>query len=283
MSRFCNKCNSPVGEKDIVCLSCGSLLDDYRQVLATADKVDTKKNTDSISEFLEHYSKKPSSDAVSEVEAGVAETSVETDGIEKKETPPDFVRKSSSVPRQRGAVENSIRRGQKRYVRKKGYAWATAVAVLLTVLLFSAIVFFVISPRIKHSRKLEEMNGFLAGSWISDEFAFYDSTSLNFVEVLTVNEDGSFKMLYTVPDKAYPTGWKDGKWKIDSEIEGNIEIDTEDSNRLLLLFEKDGENFFFDRHFILKEEDKISLREYYTDEKDSYYDVTLYRINIPKD
>ena len=279
MSRFCDKCNSPVGEKDIVCLSCGSLLDDYRQILAAAEKkadnIDTKKNTAPVSEPLKPAFDTPSSDVISEVEDFRTEPGFKTDDIEKQETSPDFVKKSSPLPRQRGAVENSISRGQKRYVRKRGYAWATAVAVLLTVLLFSAILYFVISPRINHSRKLEEMNEFLAGSWISDEFAFYDSTSLNFVEVLTVNEDGSFKMLYAVPDKTYPTGWMDGKWKIDSEIEGDIEIDTEDTNRLLLLFEKDGENFFFDRHFILKEEDKISLREYYTDEKDSYYDVTL--------
>lgn len=279
MSRFCNNCNSPVGEKDIVCLSCGSLLEDYRQVLTDTDKnIVEKHDTEKITKPMSE------SNAIREFEVKKTDSDVKTGDIQEKDTFNDVSKQLSSDSKKRGgAVENSIRQGQKRYVRKRGYAWATAIAVLLTVLLFSAIVLFVISPRIDHSRKLEKMNEFMSGSWISDEFAFYDSTSINLVEVLTVNEDGSFKMLYAVPDKAYPTGWKDGKWKIDSEIDGKIEIDTEDVNRLLLLFEKDGENFFFDRHFILKEEDKISLREYYNDERDSYYDVTLYRINIPKD
>ena len=184
------------------------------------------------------------------------------------------------IPEKRkNALEDSIDVSPREVRGNRMFRFLIVVVILAVLALSSAIVMSILMPMQQKNREKREIITYLQGAWISDKFAFFDSTSKDFAEVLTVDEDGGFTMLYAVPDEAYPDGWSNGKWQVEDQVEGQIEYDIE-GKRLLLLYEKEGEDFFFERFFILMEEDKICLREYYDASNESYYDVVLHRIKM---
>ena len=170
---------------------------------------------------------------------------------------------------------------------REAYGYKPSKFLLVTVALaalalFSAIIMFIVLPKQQVNREKTQIVNFLEGAWISDKFAFFDSTSKNYVEVLIVDGDGGFTMLYTVPDEAYPDGWSNGKWKIEEQVEGSVDFIAEEQT-LLLLYEQDAANYFFERVFVERDDDRICLREFYDESGENYYDVVLHRIKMPQD
>ena len=48
--------------------------------------------------------------------------------------------------------------------------------------------------------------------------------------------------------------------------------------RLILLYEEDGNSYFYDRYMISLSDEEMGLREYYDEERTSYYDVTFEKV-----
>ena len=197
------------------------------------------------------------------------------------ETAGPKTRSGGAVPqtKKRNALESSFDTKPRASGSSGNLRFLTVFVVLAALALFTAVVMFVIVPMQQVKREKQEIVDFLEGAWISDKFAFFDSTSKNYVEVLTVDADGSFKMIYTIPDEASPDGWNTGQWKTEEQVQGRIDYVAEDL-RLLLLYEQDGTNYFFERIFIVKDDDKICLREIYDESGEAFYDVVLYRIKM---
>lgn len=188
-------------------------------------------------------------------------------------------RESFPGEKRKNALEDSFDSPPKE-VRGNGMFRFLVIVVILAVLaLLTAIVMRGIMPLQQINREKQELIDYMEGAWISDKFAFFDSTSKDFVEVLIIDGDGNFEMLYAVPDESIPDGWRDGKWRTEDRVEGHVDYVAAEQ-RLLLLYEADGENYFFERFFISMEEDMICLREFYDAANENFYDVILHRIKL---
>lgn len=302
MAKLCKECHSAVEDKDILCPNCGAVL---LETSGNKNELDSSVNNllDSILEgrpaaIPPQQAQQPVPTAPVPVAAPanppVQDASVpdDTDAVvmlgaletpETDEQPqfsnPGMASEAPAPSKNRNALESSFDAPPRSAHGSKTSKVLIVVVVLAILALFAAIVMLIVLPMQQQKQEQAEIVGYLEGAWISDEFAFTDSTAKNYVEVLTVDKDGNFKMMYTVPDEAYPDGWNTGMWKIEKEISGHIDYIAEEQ-RLLLLYEEDGGNYFFDRTFIVKEDDTMCLREYYDESKTSFYDVNLYRINM---
>ncbi len=312
MARACIACNGAINETDTICPHCGADLSAQRE-----PAINSSVN-DLLNSMLDTASKRPAKVVSPEPEVtspeGFQQVGISAEPKVVEETPPapdsemsgftyhpdmddsaivaeekpveepleaaPIAQSVPAVEKKRKALENSFDAPPREAHGNKTSKLLVAVVVLAIFALLAAIIMLIIVPMQQNKREKAEIVTFLEGAWISDEFAFFDSTAKNFVEVLTVDKEGNFKMLYTIPDEEYPDGWNTGNWKIEEEVSGHIDYVAEEQ-RLLLLYEQDGENFFFDRTFILKEDDTICLREFYDESKSTFYDVTLHRIKMP--
>ncbi|MCL1830560.1 MAG: hypothetical protein FWG21_03930, partial [Oscillospiraceae bacterium] len=259
---LCEHCNRLIGITDSVCPYCNNPV--------TENKSDTETvEADTVVVVDEPTTDTSLSDSFESTQIPLDQQEV-IDATDENET--DTATQEQRVdelkPR-RNALEISP---QPEPINKNSYKASRlliAVAILSVLALFSSIVLFIILPMQQQSKLDNEIVDYLEGSWISDYFAFYDSTSKNYVEVLSIDANGNFTMLYTVPDEKYPDGWANGKWKIEEQIEGQIKY-MPDEQRLLLLYELDGVKGCFERFFISQEPDTVCLREFYDETGESY-------------
>lgn len=298
MAKLCKECHSAVDDKEILCPNCGAVL---LETIGNKKELDSSVNN-LLDSMLEGKPATPSPQVQQPVPAPAAvparppvpDAAVPDDtdavvmlgALEIPEIDQQQVAIDSGMASERqapsgsrNALESSFDAPPRNAHGNKTSKILIVVVVLAILALFAAIVMLIVLPMQQQKQEQAEIVGYLEGAWISDEFAFTDSTAKNYVEVLTVDKDGNFKMMYTVPDEAYPDGWNTGMWKIEKEISGHIDYIAEEQ-RLLLLYEEDGGNYFFDRTFIVKEDDTMCLREYYDESKTAFYDVNLYRINM---
>ena len=280
---LCEYCNRLIGITDTVCPYCGKAVLPRKPVQNEPAAAEIGESTPDISQTTGHESSPPDiSDEISETKAA-EQSAIEPDSQSGVSSDEDnsiaaSLNPSPAVPPVRKALEDTLRSPRPRQKnRYKASGFLVAVAILSILALFSSIVLFILLPIQQQSKRDKEIINFMQGAWISDYFAFYDSTAKNYVEVLTVDDDGNFTMMYTIPNAEYPDGWSTGKWKIEEQISGKIAYMQEDQ-RLLLLYEEDGVKGCFERFFILKDTDEICLREFYDEPGNSYYDVILHRI-----
>lgn len=289
---LCEHCNRLIGINDSVCPYCGekathsehddkgtetsSIVEPIPELNAGSDVLESIncQNDISFSTYeTDHIaSGKDSLEEIEETHTTHSQDILAEDNLIEDEV------LNEEVGRRNALEESSDTRTQLKN-NYKASKLLIAVAILSVLALFSSIVLFILLPKQQQSKQDAEIIDLLEGAWISNYFAFYDSTSKDYVEVLTIDADGGFTMLYTVPDEKFPDGWRNGKWRIIEQIDGTIKY-IKDEDRLLLLYNMDGTKACFERFFISKEESIICLREYYDETGDSYYDVILHRINI---
>jgi len=271
---ICEKCNHFVSDTSTECPNCGTAVTRSSYVSAVEDSATTEINT----KFGQ----------MDDGERDLSVSKFETDAS-LPEQEPEPVQQTSKDDSEDNLLSATIKKGNAlesslddiEYIKKSTGTskLLIAVAVLSILALFSSAVLFILLPMRQQTKIETEIVDFLEGAWISDQFAFYDSTAKNFVEVLTVDKDGNYKMIYAVPDKEYPDGWRTDKWKIEDRIDGKV-VFIKEEQRLLLLYEKDGVSYFYERFFILKDTDTICLREFYDETGENFYDVTLHRIKM---
>lgn len=117
----------------------------------------------------------------------------------------------------------------------------------------------------------------LTGTWVSNEFYFAEDEGQTYVELLTINSDGTFILQYLIPNSAIPNGYMDGSWEVYQEMTGTYDVLT-DSRSLMLVYERDGEQFVFVREIINLDIDTLELREFYDQELQEYSDFKLKKI-----
>ncbi|MBR2591580.1 MAG: hypothetical protein IKD62_01260, partial [Oscillospiraceae bacterium] len=149
--------------------------------------------------------------------------------------------------------------------KKKGSLLFVLLILLLTLALAVVTAKFIIKPLL--TRRAEEAAAkvyydYIEGTWLSEYFAFSDRPNETVVELLTVNEDGSFNMKLMLPDMNHDNGWKDGAWETVSEISGQAKI-IADTQTLLLEYESDGVSYYYERSFVSMNDGEMYLREYY--------------------
>lgn len=298
MAKLCKECSSAVDDNEILCPNCGAVLLDIGSKTGNkAGVLDT--NVNNLPHPMPSDKQQPASPPASAESVRSSGGGTVLARAEKREAPlnavsptepskdasemtqpvfaaGDSVFSSSSAPVQkRNALESSLGAAPRSAHKNRSSSILIVVVVLAILALFAAIVTMIILPAQQHERDQADIISYLQGSWVSDEFAFTDSTE-KYVEVLVIDESGNFEMIHAIPDQAYPNGWEDGMWEIEDEISGRIDYIVEEK-RLLLLYEEDGGNYFYDRTFIVKEEDTMCLREYYDESQSTYYDANFHR------
>ena len=159
------------------------------------------------------------------------------------------------------------------------FIW-TLLLILAVVALGICTALFIVKPLIeKKTGETAEASYVqeLAGTWLSKTFTFADDQTEPYAELLQINENGTFAMSYVVVDPEKPDGWSDGSWKTTYHISGTVRVSAQEQ-RLILLYEEDGNSYFYDRYMISLSDEEMGLREYYDEERTSYYDVTFEKV-----
>lgn len=267
---LCEHCNRLISLTDTVCPYCGKAqLHESSSSNEISPTVISEENNSTLSSENEPV---PETTIVSSpISAEVEPVNISPVEVSKEKE----VVGDASIKKH--ALESSVNPGPREKNVQKASRFLIAIAILSVIALFSSIVLFILLPLQKQMKQDSEIIGYLEGDWISDYFGFFDSTEKKYVEVLTIDNEGNFTMMYTIPDEAYADGWSTGKWKIIEQIDGKIEYEKENLC-LLLLYEDDGVKGGFERFFIDKEDNMMCLREYYDETGNSFYDVILHRI-----
>lgn len=125
-----------------------------------------------------------------------------------------------------------------------------------------------------------EYLAYLEGDWLSENFMYNgDANAKRMVEFLSVDGKGNFTMKYYHPDDEHPDGYKDGSWPVEYELSGTIKIEVVDDTKVMhMTYVEDEKTYYYERHFITKDDDLMSLREYY---KDTSFDMVFHRVGAP--
>ena len=154
-----------------------------------------------------------------------------------------------------------------------------AASIVVIVGLGFATAYFVLLPLLglDMGHSSSEYIEYLEGVWLSEEFSYKDDADSRMVEIFTVKADGSFTLVYAVPDQTYPEGFKGNNWPVEYEISGTLNAKPQDQ-RLILLYSDGEEKYYYDRYFVLKDPNSMCLREYYDQTQQTYFDMIFTKV-----
>ena len=225
----------------------------------------------------------PEASAVPEVPAEPAEPEIPAEPEvaakpEKTESAPATFRKSEDGLLEKQLIDQSM--GVKKGRGSTASFILTLFLILAVVALGICTALFIVKPLIEQKVGDTVADSYvheLSGTWLSKDFTFADDATVPYAELLQINDNGTFAMSYLLTDPDNENGWKDGSWKVEYYITGTVKISAEDQ-RLLLLYEENGEKYYYDRYLISLSDQEMGLREYYDEERTSYYDVTFTKV-----
>ncbi|MGI5888808.1 MAG: hypothetical protein ACOX6J_05485 [Oscillospiraceae bacterium] len=203
-------------------------------------------------------------------QAGASEPADEETGEDARE-PDEDEEELGLIEKQLISQQMGVRGGKG---SRGSFIWS-AVIVLMVVALGICTALFVVKPLIEKKNMESESAAYmnqLVGAWLSNDFTFADDPETCLRELLVINEDGTFTMDYLTPTEDDENGWQDGTWESSYSITGTVKVSAE-NQRLILLYEENGESYYYDRYLISLSDTQMGLREYYSEDRMSYYDL----------
>lgn len=178
-----------------------------------------------------------------------------------------------------GILERELeeKEGDEEQDKRYGKAVITAAAVIVALL----VGLFVYAAATAAKGEPIETGGvmleYLTGEWISERYSYEEDGTVLCRELLTVNEDETFKMVYYIDDGNNSEGYLDGTWKIREQMSGIVAFDENDSS-VHLRFSQNGQNQEYVRYLLNTTDETMTLREYYNKAKTDFFDVEFTKI-----
>ncbi|MEG2634052.1 MAG: zinc ribbon domain-containing protein [Oscillospiraceae bacterium] len=157
------------------------------------------------------------------------------------------------------------------------------LGVSLIAILVAAVFIFAVSCLVKYMKgpaasDQQIMLDYVSGTWMSEPFVFASDTSHSYVELFTINKDGTFALKHLIPNIKDEKGYEDGSWDIDYQISGTVEIML-DSQCIIMKYTEFGKDYYFDRYIIKTEDNALTLREFYDEAATQSFDIVYSRIS----
>ncbi len=175
---------------------------------------------------------------------------------------------------EREMIDTALKQPSEKSITKLGI---TLIALLvLTAVGFGALLVYqwITKPAPPDSDILRDS---VVGRWVSDPYFYSDDETKTYVELLTLNQDGTFILQALVPNNSIPEGYATGDWEVAEEIRGTFDILPE-TKTISLVYELDGKSVAFLREITQLEQNAMELREYYDDARTDFFDLKMRRV-----
>ena len=305
--RLCTKCNKMLKDSDKYCPYCtgqnpSSVIAPYSETSSSASKsAHTDSNVSTIAppappSDAEHFPAAEETSPATDMQALFGEdVADEPDSIgpkDKAEIPPSsdtefheltaefpFQTQSAYEDENAGMIEREIEQtSYSRNDKSLNKIGATLIVVIILAILGFGVALLCQLFEAPDTPGEDFYFEYLTGTWVSDEFYLGDNEERTYVEILTVNEDHTFRLQWLVVNKSIPNGYTDGSWDVYQDVSGKVLVNV-NSKSFSLIFEVDGQEVADTRVFSSLEDDSMILRIYYEEELE-FFEMKLKRIEI---